>query len=197
MEDACPHQSSCATCRPCEEARVLWESARMMALGLAGKSCERRGVRGSLADDMQQAALLGLWQAALRFRPEEGFKFTTFAWYYVMGEIGKCWHNNHGTGHANMNNYTVKVTPVLFPKDAYPTPDHTLSGVEILDEANAIIDSLPSPRWRLLVRMYYMDGLNLKQIAAAVGLTRERVGQVVKEATRWIRARHARKALRS
>lgn len=45
-------------------------------------------------DDLRQAGLMGLFQAALHYKKEKNVQFNTFATYYIIGEIKKEIKNN-------------------------------------------------------------------------------------------------------
>jgi RNA polymerase sigma-B factor len=56
-------------------------------LGLAASLAARFSSRQEAADDLHQAALLGLLHAIDRFDPNRGVQFTTFAWATISGEL--------------------------------------------------------------------------------------------------------------
>ena len=56
-------------------------------IGLAASLAQRFGSRAESADDLHQAALLGLLHAIDRFDPTRGVQFTTFAWATISGEL--------------------------------------------------------------------------------------------------------------
>ena len=53
--------------------------------GLIKKMYSLSGIK----EDLRQVGLMGLYQAALKFDRSKGVKFTTFATYYILGEIKK------------------------------------------------------------------------------------------------------------
>lgn len=56
-------------------------------LGLAASLAARFSSRQEAADDLHQAALLGLLHAIDRFDPTRNIQFTTFAWATISGEL--------------------------------------------------------------------------------------------------------------
>lgn len=56
-------------------------------LGLAASLAARFSSRPEAADDLHQAALLGLLHAIDRFDPHRNIQFTTFAWATISGEL--------------------------------------------------------------------------------------------------------------
>lgn len=56
-------------------------------VGLAASLAARFSTRNENADDLQQAALVGLLHAIERFDPRRGVQFTTFAWATISGEL--------------------------------------------------------------------------------------------------------------
>ena len=56
-------------------------------IGLAASLAARLSTRNESADDLHQAALVGLLHAIERFDPRRGVQFTTFAWATITGEL--------------------------------------------------------------------------------------------------------------
>jgi RNA polymerase sigma-B factor len=56
-------------------------------VGLAASLASRFSSRHESADDLHQAAMLGLLHAIDRFDPTRGVQFTTFAWATISGEL--------------------------------------------------------------------------------------------------------------
>jgi RNA polymerase sigma-B factor len=56
-------------------------------VGLAASLAARFSSRHESADDLHQAAMLGLLHAIDRFDPTRGVQFTTFAWATISGEL--------------------------------------------------------------------------------------------------------------
>jgi RNA polymerase sigma-B factor len=72
-----------------QRTRDLAIRERLVAahIGLAASLAARFSTRNESAEDLQQAALLGLVHAIDRFDPERGVQFTTFAWATISGEL--------------------------------------------------------------------------------------------------------------
>jgi RNA polymerase sigma-B factor len=66
---------------------VLRERLVGAHLGLAASLASRFASRQESADDLHQAALVGLLHAIDRFDPTRGVQFTTFAWATISGEL--------------------------------------------------------------------------------------------------------------
>jgi RNA polymerase sigma-B factor len=66
---------------------VLRERLVGAHLGLAASLASRFASRQENADDLHQAALVGLLHAIDRFDPTRGVQFTTFAWATISGEL--------------------------------------------------------------------------------------------------------------
>lgn len=67
---------------PCE--KVIEEN-----IGLVKKIVSRFNVSDFNKDDLIQAGLIGLWKAAYHFNESLGYKFSTYAVKYILGEIKK------------------------------------------------------------------------------------------------------------
>ncbi|WP_068252950.1 sigma-70 family RNA polymerase sigma factor [Janibacter corallicola] len=85
---------ACQETDPTRAARIREEvviANRGLAIGLA----RRFGGRGIERDDLVQVAMLGLVQAARRYRPDRGHGFSAFAAPTIIGEL-KRYFRDHG-----------------------------------------------------------------------------------------------------
>lgn len=64
-------------------------------IGLVKTILKRFNVSAFDYDDLMQAGLIGLWKAAYNFDESKGFKFSSYAVPYIMGEIKKEYRNFH------------------------------------------------------------------------------------------------------
>ena len=79
------------------------------------------------SDDLNQAAMLGLWEAILDFNPLKGKKFTTFAHWKIRGEIIKSINENDALSiSAGFKQFALKVkrteSKLLQDTGIKPTP---------------------------------------------------------------------------
>lgn len=94
------HESTELLAQACDEldpaqASRLRERVVMANRGLAISLARRFEGRGIEVDDLQQVAMLGLVQAARRYRPGKGHGFTAFAAPTITGEL-KRYFRDHG-----------------------------------------------------------------------------------------------------
>lgn len=87
-------EQACAEPDPARASR-LRERAVVANRGLALRLARRFDGRGVDFEDLSQVAMLGLVQAARRFRPDRGHGFTAFATPTVTGEL-KRYFRDHG-----------------------------------------------------------------------------------------------------
>lgn len=85
---------ACAEPDPAQASR-LREQVVMANRGLAVSLARRFEGRGIEVDDLHQVAMLGLVQAARRYRPDKGNGFTAFAAPTITGEL-KRYFRDHG-----------------------------------------------------------------------------------------------------
>lgn len=87
-------ERACAESDPAEASR-LRERVIIQSRGLAHALARRYDGRGADPEDLRQVAMLGLVQAARRFRPDRGHGFTAFAVPTINGEL-KRYFRDHG-----------------------------------------------------------------------------------------------------
>lgn len=76
------HREFRATGDPAVRDR-LFEHYQGLAIGIATRMCRNR----SEQDDVTQVASMGLIKALMRFDPDRGVGFSTFAWSTIQGEV--------------------------------------------------------------------------------------------------------------
>lgn len=64
------------------------------------------------------------------------------------------------------------------PVDDQDRPDRRLEFVQSIESLTSAIDALPE-RERMVMSLYYVDELNLREIAAVLGVTESRVSQIL------------------
>ncbi|MFC2555229.1 MAG: sigma-70 family RNA polymerase sigma factor, partial [Lautropia mirabilis] len=75
----------------------------------------------------------------------------------------------------------------MLPDDA-PTPDRRLEDARFRESLVAAIDGLPE-REKLLMNLYYVEELTLKEIGEVLGVTESRVSQLHSQAVARLRAK--------
>lgn len=168
----------------------LWEGGKPLTeeqqkivtdnLGLAYHLAQKKPIPGMDRDDNESEALFCLTRAALNFRPELGFKFTTFFWRVWVN------HRKDGVRESQMEvrGYFAPKCRLgqenmghMEPMDLSESPYETLEHREEIDSMRAVFKLL-DPRSRLIMRLR-ADGQSLAEIGEALGTTRERIRQIV------------------
>ncbi len=133
-------------------------------------------------DDLVQEARLGLMRAAVLFDPTRGVRFGTFAFWHIRQRVGRAMDRWH------------RVIPppadpdvFLFLPDWRPEPPEQVALAESAEvESSAVEHALSTlhPRQAFVLRRRLMEGALLREVADELGVTRERVRQMQKTATR-------------
>ena len=165
-----------------------------LAKGLAYRRARRHaGATADDAEDLAQAALLGLWLAATRYRPDGGAAFSTYAYEWVRGELrDECWRLRFWGFQANraVRDGLIAGLPARdgMPSerdepDAVPQvgPSSSLEDADLLD---FVIRQLPTVKLRRTARLYWVEGRPTKEIAAELRVSVARVEQLHREAFR-------------
>lgn len=165
---------------------------------LAEYWCAVRPGLGRFADEIESAALMGLWEAARGFDPDAGFKFWTYAGSIIRGRmLDEC----RALGSFGLKGGVVAVRRGEFPEapvslsaprsgpttyDESCLADFVPSGclpvgweAEYEDEVRALARRCPAGHGEVIIRMYlHADSARMKAAAAAVGLSESRVSQI-------------------
>lgn len=155
------------------------------------------------ADDYLQAALVGLIRAAELFDPTTGYTFATYADYHMRQAIARE-RERHHLIHVplyveNRKELLARLKAVRL--DAYTSTRGTQAGAadslpdrrgEDAGESDAalierMLRTLPDRYARVLRRR--LDGMTLQAIGDAMGVSKERVRQMVDKATERLRRR--------
>ena len=147
----------------------------------------RRQWGGTLPyDERLQAGRLGLWHALLRFDPERGFAFSTYAGVAIQREIWQA---------VRQSVVRQPREPACRPFAALSTdfadlPDAVLVHAETLLALHALVRQLP-PRLHQVVVAYYGLGdeppHTLRQLGRELGLSHETVRLRLWAALVWLR----------
>jgi RNA polymerase sigma factor (sigma-70 family) len=152
------------------------------------------GLRQSSMEDLLSAGLVGLWQAAQRYRPERG-RFSTYACRRIRGAIiDYLRETSPGFGRSRSDSYTrPHHSPLHFPSDydssdIYAVEDHPESGVllgEILSEVEEVLLTIPDRD--AAVYRSVLGGARHVDVAKDHGIHPARVSQIVKSVREDIR----------
>jgi hypothetical protein len=158
--------------------------------------------RPRLSDDIESAALLGLWRAALAFDPSRGPGFKAAAYRRVVGAVIDCLRMSRPLGYRGrpgrapgggggpavrhlsgargerIGGLAVADGFALIPDDAPPVGWEA----EYHDDVEAVARRLPGRRGALVRRLYlHADTATREAAGRAVGLHRTRADQIVGE----------------
>jgi len=148
------------------------------------------------AEDLDQAAMLGLVEAAVLFDPVRGVKFSTYMRLRVCGAVQdairklrpKGWRSRPGvamprttTMDSNSENYgKVLCVSVIEPPDAGLIAESDAHAFE------AILRKVPTRQARIL-RAKYRDGQSQAEIGEQVGVSQTRVSFLLADAIDLLR----------
>lgn len=192
------------------EARNIIISRNLLYVLLLG----RRFSGGKLPlDETTSAANEALVLAVDRFDPERGFRFRSFLVPYVRAAVARCWRarapmdfkqntppievsldalDEHGLEGQNHRSNPVLPTELTTPSNIEQKDHDEFLKKELL----ACSDTLPE-RDQKILRMRYVDGLNLAEIGKKLKLSRERVRQIHSGLLLQLRARLERRGIKS
>jgi RNA polymerase sigma factor (sigma-70 family) len=154
----------------------------------------RRYGSGPLAySEALQAGRLGLWHALLKFDPDRGLAFSTYAWPSIMRHLGRAVKSERRFG----EHYRAATLWLPTPTLDLDTWADTL-GVQ--QAVRALVQRL-EPRGRQTITAYY--GLaqrapsDFTQIGQSLAVSAERARQLHQEALIWLRQPAHAQELRS
>lgn len=139
--------------------------------------------------DMKAAGMLGLVEAAQRFRPRKGAAFSTYAWNWVKGhvlsELRRC-HvvavPEHTARDANRRGESLRGV-VVFDVPDPGGGDEQESEADKSMRLRALHDAVEAlPRDQRHVVNRTLAGRRVDQIAKGMGLTEERVEEIIEAA---------------
>lgn len=181
-----------------ELAGEHWDKAMQLARMYAGK-------RPSFGLDWESAAAVALCEAALRFEPEQGNKFWTFASHRIKFAFIDLMRAERAKGYGR--NWDFDDAPAVLSLDCVlpyesgdPTRKRSLTWHDVTPS-----DDLPtgweersvdfvygtterlSKAPREILRLYYCHGLTLKQAGERVGVGESRASQIHAAALEFLR----------
>lgn len=139
------------------------------------------------AEDLAQAGFFGLVEACERFDPNAGTAFNTFARYRIHGAIWDWLRSARVVGRG------VREVPFMHSLDALRSPQDSEWSDVVVDRSGPTEDEIArtsdellsalardlEPRDAKFARLYYVDGVTLREIARRHGLTESRVSQIL------------------
>ena len=143
--------------------------------------------RGTHLDDLIASGNIGLVEAAERFKPDCGLKFSTFAWYRIRGAMvdglrigGRYSRSAVARFRREAANDTGGGIPVaVTPKadrgeETFPHLEEELDRRRHMPRLAQALAQLPD-RERDVTKLHYFEGLQLTDVAGRMGLSRSYV----------------------
>jgi len=164
------------------------------------------------ADDLVQAGSIGLLIAAKKFDPTFGTKFSTYASWWILNSIHRhieaevAAHKGCSAKDARRHNTPqASILSLDYEFEGLHDPNtETLHDIVADDSATSVDDAAAASelrrvleremsafpeRTQKIMRRRFVDDLTLEEIGDEVGLTRERVRQIVYETLKTLRKR--------
>jgi RNA polymerase sigma factor (sigma-70 family) len=166
-------QFTCAQagCRDCLEKLICDNEGLIHA-------CVRQQVQGGVAyADLVQEGRIALWQAVLRYDPQRGTAFSTYAWTVIRHRVWVA------VRQARPCNLWVAEAECWW--SVVPLAESAHGRAALQATLLAAVARLPDPLRAVIVWVYGLDGQPPRSMAALGrewGLTRERIRQLRNEA---------------
>ncbi len=151
-------------------------------------------------DDLRQAAVLGLHQAATKYDPGRGAKFSTVAAWYMFSAIRAEIANMRSTVRAPGYRPAPRVGSLdedeerpLLPADEEDGPEVGAEHALLRERVGAALSELPERERFVVEHRFGINGARhphtLDEIAPMLGVSRARVGQIETRALERLRFR--------
>lgn len=175
---------------PEERNRIVEEN-----LGLATHFAEDYAASRMEFEDLVQEARLGLIDAAERFDPKRGTKFSTYARWHILKRIMDAIHNRNEIVRVPRRRpshicASLNDDDAAEIQDDSPTVESMLDESAMVDRVRLCIGQLP-PREAIVIRLRHgvnTEKMTLVKVAAVLGVSRERVRQIQASAEEKLRA---------
>lgn len=142
------------------------DEAQLVTDNLAVVRHTVRAIIGRLDDDLIQAGYVGLIEAAQRFDPDRGWKFSSFARLRVRGVILDALGYKHGSlGEQRRLNPALSLES-SYSDDLEPSPDCADAAIALVDTVR-LLDHVSDREAFVLRRL--MAGRAKREIAAELG----------------------------
>jgi len=171
-------------------------------MGLATHFAKRFTASKMEFDDLLQEAYLGLIDAADKFDPKRGIKFSTYARWHILKRAMQAIHNTNEivrTPRRRPSHICVRLKPEHEESLTYEDPDvgAQIDEDEMVEAVRAQIKHLPS-REGIVIRLRYginTEAMTLRDVGRILGVTPERVRQIQNDAEEKLRALLAESAI--
>jgi RNA polymerase sigma factor (sigma-70 family) len=149
----------------------------------------RRQVLGDLPyAEALQAGRIGLWRAILRFEPDRGHAFCTYAWPSIVHHIWRAVKVH--TRACRAEQAVPRAEPSVWQCMACADPATIVAAWTVHCTLQALVARLPERLRSIIVARYGLDGQRrcfYREIGAHLGISGERARQLHTEALVWLR----------
>ena len=145
-----------------------------LAYFVANRIC----IQGIAREDLEQEALIALFEASNTFDAKKGAKFSSYAYLCIKHRLGNIRQKERSRAMAQARQETLR--PIM--ANRVVSIEDKVVHRQLLD----IIEQLP-PREEFVIKSRIIEGLTLQEIGNILGITRERVRQIEKTALREVR----------
>lgn len=150
------------------------------------------------SDDVKQLALLGLWKACKTYKASEGYAFSTYAITcmnnQILMEMRRPLRQREKFRVLSYDN-EVDDSEGLFLIDTIADPmsiEENIADSDIYNNVKTIISEL-SKREQVLLRLYFFDGYNQREISSLVNLSQANVSRIINKSLLKIRRKYKEK----
>ena len=177
-----------------DNLNLVRKEARRQAAKWAGD--EPAGVQEELCRDLVQAGVAGLRRAADGFRPELGYKFSTYAMPWIrktIGEEARKWRETytHASLDAPVGEEGEATGHDLYADEGAADPSEAADAESLREYAHRLLATLPA-RDRAMVEMRFgiATGVpaTLREVGKAFGVSTTRADKVINRALLRLRA---------
>jgi RNA polymerase sigma factor (sigma-70 family) len=143
-----------------------------------------------------QEGRYGLWHAILRYNPERGCKFSTYAYEAIMKQV---WVGVKAEIRRLRRGIPQEVL-VLYWYEAGVDPAWLCDGEEIRHSLSELVSRLPVPQAEVIRSRYGLEGRERQtqaEVGAQMGVSYQRIQQIEKDALTWLRQPAHSQELRS
>jgi RNA polymerase sigma factor (sigma-70 family) len=130
-------------------------------------------------EEVVQEGRIGLWRAILKYDPERGMAFSTYAWPAIARQVWAAVKRRQREAEA--------------PPPCPPIPDADESAVDwarTCQLLRELVARLPAPEQQLVIQYYGLDGgggCTQRDLSEPLGCTRQAVGYHLQKALRRLR----------
>lgn len=149
-------------------------------LPLANKlACQKKKHLPKFVDleDLKSAAYLGLVEAANRFDPKFGVKFSTFAYTRIFGAIYDYLRSQYRINH---NQTVISIDAPKYHDGGCLADSLVAKPDSKSEEIFEFVTYNMSAQAKKIIRYYFIDGYSMKEIGQELQLSESRICQLIK-----------------